>query len=238
MATQNPTKIYARYPVDRVVVSGGFGQTEGYGYPHKGVDLECDGATLFNPVMSGFKTVVQAYHEVDAQNKPKDGWGDGSFGNALVLDVVDTPWYVLFAHLRSCQVTVGSTVAYDQPLAVTGNTGSKTTGPHVHWQQSRDSGFPAVLELNVDPVSFIDLEAHASHPNTTDPLQLSLAEQLMLAFFSAYEDRGPGNRLPPLEERLKNARYRLKPLVQAQVNQQSLYSRLVSLDQFVRSPRS
>lgn len=219
--------IFSRYPLDQVIITGGFGQTEGYGYPHKGIDLACNFAQVKNPVRQGLECVVHAIHLVDQFNRPTDGWGDGSFGNTLVLDVKGTPWYVLFAHLEIVHVKVGQKVNPSQVLAISGNSGSKTTGPHLHWQVGDNDGFPPNLTNNVDPAGLIEAE-------TPDPLSLSLAEQLMLAMFSSYEDR-EANVVVPLQKRLDNARYRLKPLVLAAINNQSLYSRLLSLESWSKN---
>ena len=52
-------------------------------------------------------------------------------GNTLYL-TAPTGEVIVFAHLSQINVTVGQEIPADMVFAETGNTGSATTGPHVH----------------------------------------------------------------------------------------------------------
>ncbi len=101
--------------------------------PHLGVNFGCPEGTPFvsrylNP------TRVKAIHRVG------DGWGDGSFGNMLVLDLEDTEYFAGFAHLSRIDVRVGDVISPGRQLGLTGATGF-VDGAHLHLQHSVDQNF-------------------------------------------------------------------------------------------------
>ena len=130
-------------------ITGRFGET-GPDYPaggHRGLDIGCpEGTPVVAPV--GGKVV--------------EFTNDGSFGIGVCIDVVDTEWYVLFAHLSAAKVQPGDIVAAGQPIGLSGATG-RVTGAHLHVQVCRTSGFPAVIRYSADPLSF-------SMPTTPPPV--------------------------------------------------------------------
>ena len=111
--------------------------------PHLGVDFGCPTGT---PVASVTQTA-----KVHALHVPGDGWGDGSFGNCVVMDVVGTPWYYLYAHLSVALVTVGQIVEPGTIVARSGATGH-VTGPHLHVQVCESPDFPRDPALMGDPI--------------------------------------------------------------------------------------
>jgi len=111
--------------------------------PHLGVDFNCPGGT---DVVSA--TITAKVHAV---HRPGDGWGDGSFGICIVMDVIGTPWYYLYGHLSAVLVTVGETVPPGQLIAKSGATGF-VTGPHLHVQASESPDFPRNIDITGDPI--------------------------------------------------------------------------------------
>ena len=118
--------------------------------PHLGIDFGCPGGTPFlsrylNPVK------VKAIHLVG------DGWGDGSFGNMLVLDIEDTEYFAGFAHLSRIDVKVGQIIQHGQQLGITGDSGF-TDGAHLHLQHSVDQNFSRAAKTE-NPLSGLGLIA-------------------------------------------------------------------------------
>jgi hypothetical protein len=131
--------IFTCSPVpDGTPISGHFAQTEGYPHPHRGLDYGCFTGTRIVAPAAG--TVV-------------DFFNDGSFGNGVCLDHVDTPWYSLYAHLSSVSVSIGQAVHAGDELGFSGATGL-VDGPHLHWQVCRDSTFPTDIARSADPLTF------------------------------------------------------------------------------------
>lgn len=154
--------MFTRLPVEGSI-TGRYLQTEGYPQVHLGLDIA---APVGTPIVAPGVGKVLALHGVDAQNKPLDGWGDGSFGNCVVLDHEGTPWYSLMAHMREFDkgVAAGMTVLPGTQLGVVGLTGL-TTGAHCHFQVSKNAGFPRDQALTADPLSFYQPAASGGDPN-------------------------------------------------------------------------
>lgn len=114
-------------------------------HPHLGVDFGCPAGTR----------VVSATQQgkVYAIHRTGDGWGDGSFGTCVVVDVVGTPWYYLYAHLSSVSVVVGQGVSPGDLIGLSGSTGA-AQGAHLHVQASTDKDFPRANyeEITGDPI--------------------------------------------------------------------------------------
>lgn len=111
--------------------------------PHLGVDYGCPTGT---EVIS-----VTQRSKVHAVHRPGDGWGDGSFGICVVMDVIDTPWYYLYAHLSAVLVTIGETVEPGDVIGKSGATGF-VTGPHLHVQACESPDFPRNVAIMGDPI--------------------------------------------------------------------------------------
>lgn len=128
---------FARLPVDGPM-TGGFGAPYG-GYLHRGVDY---GVPEGTPVYAPADGIVVSYFNPS-----------GSFGTAVCLNHVGTPWYSLYAHLSSKVVNVGQMVKAGDLLGYSGNTGV-SSGPHLHWQVCLSSNFPTDISQSADPLSF------------------------------------------------------------------------------------
>ena len=123
--------------------------------PHLGVDFGCPAGT--DVISATIPAKVLAVH------RPGDGWGDGSFGICVVMDVTGTPWYYLYAHLSAVLVTVCETVQPGQVIAKSGATG-KVTGPHLHVQVCESPDFPREAAITGDPI----LGLRGLHPDVPD----------------------------------------------------------------------
>ena len=110
--------------------------------PHLGVDFGCPTGT---DVVSA--TITSKVHAIHGD----DGWGDGSFGTCVVMDVIDTPWYYLYAHLSAVMVSAGQLVQPGELVAKSGATGN-VTGPHLHVQVCKSPDFPRDIALMGDPI--------------------------------------------------------------------------------------
>ncbi len=111
--------------------------------PHLGVDFGCPSGTAVSSA-----TIQGKVHDI---HRPNDGWGDGSFGICVVIDVVGTPWYYLYAHLSSVAVSVGQTVNPGDLIGLSGATGF-VTGAHLHVQASESPNFPRDVNITGDPI--------------------------------------------------------------------------------------
>jgi hypothetical protein len=127
-------------------ISGEYLQDWGFWTPdriHFGVDFDCPTGTRVRSVTQ--KARVHAIH------RPNDGWGDGSFGICVVMDVLDTEWYYIYAHLSSTEVALNQIVEAGDFIARSGATGY-VTGPHLHVQVCTSPDFPRDATLMGDPI--------------------------------------------------------------------------------------
>ena len=92
---------------------------------HTGVDLNFFNQPLPSPV-SG-KVMLLAGK---GQSHPMQR----EMGNVIYLADKETGSIHVFAHMLSFAVTEGQHVERNQILGVTGNTGTASTGPHLHWE--------------------------------------------------------------------------------------------------------
>ena len=115
---------------------------------------------------TGTEVVCPGVGKVVATHKPGDGWGDGSFGICVVLDHVGTPWYSIYAHLLSVDpaVSIGMTLLPGTRIGYVGMTGT-TTGPHLHWQLSKNENFPKDANLSDDPLAYLNPAVGGVDPN-------------------------------------------------------------------------
>ena len=132
---------WAVWPPAPGPVTGRFGDS-GPDYPaggHRGLDIGCpEGTTVVAPIGGQVVEFVN----------------DGSFGAGVCIDVPNTPWYVLFAHLSAARVRPGDVVAAGQPIGLSGASG-RVTGAHLHIQVCRSAAFPTDISQSADPLSFV-----------------------------------------------------------------------------------
>lgn len=161
--------ISVRRPVPaRFPISGEYLQADGYWTPdhkHLGVDFDCPTGT---PVESA--TIVGLVYAV---HRPGDGWGNGSFGICVIIDIPNTPWYYIYAHLSAVKVTVGETVKPGDIIGLSGATGD-VTGPHLHVQASTDPGFPRDEAVTGDPI--LGIRNGMPDPKPVPPPAITLAD--------------------------------------------------------------
>lgn len=86
---------------------------------HTGVDIDMPSGTEINSPLTG--KVVGFF----AQNE---------MGNCLYIQEEITGDIHVFAHLTKALVKMGEFVTIGYPIAVSGNTGGKSTSPHLHYE--------------------------------------------------------------------------------------------------------
>lgn len=69
-------------------------------------------------------------------------------GNQVII-LHDNGWFTGYAHLSKVNVNVGQKVSQGQVIALSGNTGAHTTGPHVHVTMTNPQG------VKVDPKKYL-----------------------------------------------------------------------------------
>lgn len=99
---------------------------------HNGVDIITDTGTKVYAPGAGIVDFV--------------GWR-GGFGNTVEIDH-GFGYRTIFAHLQTGKVSKGQKVKRGDLIALTGSTGSLTTGPHLHYEV-RHNGIP------LNPLNFI-----------------------------------------------------------------------------------
>lgn len=129
-------------------ITGRFGQVEGYGFPHRGLDIGVPDGT---PVRAPAGGRVVAFTN------------DGSFGwKAVCLEHPGTGLFSLYAHLQSNLVVTGEWVSEGELIGHSGHEG-KVTGPHLHWQVCVNTQFPIDISYSRDPLAYLlteeDVEA-------------------------------------------------------------------------------
>lgn len=134
-------------------ITGGFGADYG-SYLHRGVDF-------------GVPTGTPVFAPAAGRVSPMSN--DGSFGIAVCIDHLDTPWYSLYAHLSEAWVNEGQMVTAGQVIGLSGNTGM-STGPHLHWQVCRWNTFPRDISQSADPLSFMRVAAPPPPPAEEEPM--------------------------------------------------------------------
>jgi len=166
--------VFSRLPVQGFDITGRFGQVEGYGYPHRGVDIGCPDGT---PVRAPAGGRVVAFTN------------DGSFGwKAVCLEHPDTGLFSLYAHLQSNLVVSGEWVNEGELIGQSGHEG-KVTGPHLHWQVCVNTQFPVGITFSRDPLSFLE-------EDPMEPYRLALMQigggdyQRLKASYAALDDAG------------------------------------------------
>lgn len=109
---------------------GGFNPAGG----HTGEDIACDVGTPLM-AMAGGVVVHVGYFAGTYLDNP--WWIEPGFAG-FVVSVDYGPYVSHYAHCSSSPVKVGQAVRQGQVVAYSGNTGTATTGPHVHWELMPD----------------------------------------------------------------------------------------------------
>ena len=114
-------------PVNSARISSAFGPRNLYGQYHYGMDLAIVSGTAVYPIANGIVTSVT-------------GANDKSTCGGLTLTIIynlqrqyDTSVYM---HLSSTPLRVGQVVSVNQVAAYSGNSGSCTTGAHLHFSMT------------------------------------------------------------------------------------------------------
>lgn len=109
---------------------GGFNPPGG----HTGEDIACDVGTPLMAMAGGVVAHVGYFAGTYLDNP---WWIEPGFAGFVVS--VDYGTYVShYAHCSSSPIKVGQFVRQGQVVAYSGNTGTATTGPHVHWELMPD----------------------------------------------------------------------------------------------------
>jgi hypothetical protein len=96
--------------------------TQGFHAGHRGIDISLWGGTTISATHAG--TVACG------------GWVGGHFGNLIIVRSEGDPpeWESWYGHLDQVLVGQGEAVARGQLIGLSGNTGEKTTGAHLHYE--------------------------------------------------------------------------------------------------------
>ena len=110
---------------------------------HKGIDISCKNETLLATENNG--KVVGVNHNANTGGGKsvtiEYNRGDGS------------KYQATYMHMSSIDVNVGDTVNAGQKIGVSGNTGTRTTGPHLHFEVSTIACDGT--KRNIDPAAYI-----------------------------------------------------------------------------------
>lgn len=123
--------------------------------PHRGMD--------FNGLPSGTPIPASGYGRVTYE-----GWSS-VLGYMVVVYYPEARVYFGYCHLARRGPAVGTEFQRGATVALLGNTGSATTGPHLHLTASRVNGNPGVVEV-IDPAAFFTTTA-PSGGTTTTPIE-------------------------------------------------------------------
>ena len=138
-----------RFPFDPKFITGRFGTLSEFRkkngmQPHSGVDFARPEGTFIPAIASG-TIVLQQWSDV--------------LGNVSVLRVMDKDKklaYVGFCHLAKPGLEVGTKLKEGDIVGYVGNTGSASSGAHLHLTVSREvKGVFGPTSVKQDPIEFI-----------------------------------------------------------------------------------
>ena len=138
-----------RFPFDWKKITGRFGTLSEYRkknnmQPHSGVDWAMPERTPI-PAIDNGTIVLQQFSKV--------------LGNVSVQRVMSKDekiWYVGYCHLRAEGLPVGTKVQEGDTIGFVGNTGSASSGAHLHLTVSAKlKGVFGPTSEKIDPIAFI-----------------------------------------------------------------------------------
>jgi murein DD-endopeptidase MepM/ murein hydrolase activator NlpD len=138
-----------RFPFEPKFITGRFGTLSEFRrknnmQPHSGADWARPEGTSIPAIAKG-TIVLQQFSEV--------------LGNVSVQRVMDKAgeiWYVGYCHLKALGLPVGTKVAEGNSVGLVGNTGSASSGPHLHLTVSKElKGVFGPTAVKIDPIEFI-----------------------------------------------------------------------------------
>lgn len=138
-----------RYPFEPKFITGRFGTLSEFRkkngmQPHSGVDWARPEGTPIPAIANG-TIVLQQWSDV--------------LGNVSVLRVMGKDkklYYVGFCHLKAEGLAVGTKVKEGETVGLVGNTGSASSGAHLHLTVSKElKGVFGPTSVKQDPIQFI-----------------------------------------------------------------------------------
>jgi len=138
-----------RYPFEPKFITGRFGTLSEFRrknnmQPHSGLDFAMPEGTPI-PALANGTIVLQQFSQV--------------LGNVSVLRIMDSDKklaYIGYCHLKAEGLEVGQKVREGDTIGFIGNTGSASSGPHLHMTVSRDvKGVFGPTSVKQDPIEFI-----------------------------------------------------------------------------------
>lgn len=138
-----------RFPFEPKFITGRFGTLSDFRrarglQPHSGVDWARPEGTPI-PALANGTIVLQQFSKV--------------LGNVSVLRVMGVDkklYYIGYAHLKAEGLAVGQRVKQGDTIGFVGNTGSASSGPHLHLTVSREvKGVFGPVTSKQDPIEFI-----------------------------------------------------------------------------------
>lgn len=148
---------------------------------HKGVDIRCKGDAVLATENGGKVVAVN-------QNKNTPG------GKSLTVEYARTDGSKVqctYMHLKEISVKVGDTVQAGGRLGTSGNTGTRTTGEHLHFGVKNI--YADGTKRDIDPAAYLAEIAQKGHIK----LQMLHNGNDLLAKYKAAEDTVPEKKLSP-----------------------------------------
>lgn len=138
-----------RFPFDPKFITGRFGTLSEFRkahgmQPHSGVDWA-------RPVGTPIPAIAKGTIVLSQESKV--------LGHVVVQRVMDKEkkiWFVGYCHLAKPGLEVGTKVEEGETIGLVGNTGSASSGPHMHLTVSRElKGVFGPTSVKIDPIQFI-----------------------------------------------------------------------------------
>jgi hypothetical protein len=117
-----------------------FGHIRPNGRAHTGSDWLCPTGTVVRAVLPGVVTAV--------------GWNDGN-GKYVAQSLPDGRFWS-YIHLSEIAVNVGDVLSEGTPVALSGNTGTNSQGPHLHCSLSTSPSVFVGAPTLSDPYAFLE----------------------------------------------------------------------------------